>query len=512
MIKNWTKTARFCSFAAILSLSACGGGEPVQPLPTPDWTEGVFLDAELFKNRCAVPRAGSNTDVQGSVLTENHWLRSFTNDTYLWYDEIVDQDPAEFDDPVTYFGTLRTEAVTASGKPKDEFSFSIATEAWLERQQGVSAGYGFSFSLLSRVVPREAVIIYSSPDTPATAEGADLARGDRILAINGVDFINDNTQLGIETLNAALFPDAIGETYQFTILDASSGETRTVSLTSQEIFTPPVQNLRTIISEAGDVGYLTFLSFNNVSEAALVEAFQQLALANVSELVLDLRYNGGGLSSISSQLAYMIAGDTATAGQTYKLLTFNDKHPTINPITGETLSPTPFINESIGFGSGLPGGQALPSLDLNRLVILSGSNTCSASESLINGLRGINFEVILVGDTTCGKPYGFYAIDNCGTTYFPVQIQNQNGLGFGDYADGFSPNDSSDAFAVQLPGCQVADDYENLLGDIGEARLATALFYLENNACPPEPAKLSPSWQYQNDGDVPTIWRTPKLR
>lgn len=503
---------RCCFVVVLFNLSACGGGEPVAPLPTPDWTEGVFLDATLFKNRCAVPRAGSTTDLQGTTLTENHWLRSFTNDTYLWYDEIVDQDPAEFDDPIAYFQTLRTQAITASGKPKDEFSFALATEEWLERQQGVSAGYGFNFSLLSREVPREAVIIYTSPESPATAEGIDLARGDRILAVNGIDLVNDNTPLGVETLNAGLFPENIGETFEFTVLDASSGETRTVSLTSQEIFTPPVQNLKTIITGSGNVGYLTFLSFNNVSEAALVEAFQQMALANVSELVLDLRYNGGGLSAISSQLAYMVAGAAATQGQTYKILSFNDKHPTIDPITGQTITPTPFYSESFGFGDALPGGQALPSLALNRLVILSGSNTCSASESLINGLRGINFEVILVGDTTCGKPFGFYPIDNCGTTYFPVQIQNQNALGFGDYADGFSPIDSADQFAVQVPGCQVADDYTNLLGNIEEARLATALFYLENDQCPPPSTKLSPNWLYENDGDVPTIYRTPRIQ
>lgn len=502
-----------CLIPLLLSLQGCGGGEPVQSLPTPAWTEGVFADASLFANRCAVPRPDSNSDLQGSILTENFWLRSFVNDTYLWYNEIVDRDPAEFEDPLVYFSTLRTTAITASGKPKDEFSFAIDTEEWLERQQGVSAGYGFNYTILSATVPREAVIIYTSPDSPATQAGIDLARGDRIVEIDGVDFVNDDTQQGVDVLNAGLRPETIGETHAFTILDASTGQLRSVSLTSAEIFTPPVQNLKTIITGAGSVGYMTFLSFNRVSEGALVDAFQQLALANVDELILDLRYNGGGLSAISSQLAFMIAGVDATDGETYKILSFNDKHPEINPITGEQLTPTPFYTETLGFDSSVTPGRLLPSLDINRLVILAGANTCSASESLINGLRGIDFEVVLIGETTCGKPFGFYAIDNCGTTYFPVQIQNQNGLGFGDYADGFTSADSDDAFAVQLPGCEIADDYDNLLGDAQEARLAAGIYYLENGTCPPAPTRLSPSWlSTKDDGRVPTMLRTPTVK
>ncbi len=67
------------------------------------------------------------------------------------------------------------------------------------------------------------------------------------------------------------------------------------------------------------------------------------------------------------------------------------------------------------------------------MFVLTGPNTCSASESIINALQGVDVEVIQIGSTTCGKPYGFYPQDNCGTTYFSVEFKGVNAKGFGDY-------------------------------------------------------------------------------
>jgi hypothetical protein len=96
--------------------------------------------------------------------------------------------------------------------------------------------------------------------------------------------------------------------------------------------------------------------------------------------------------------------------------------------------------------------------------------------------------VIQIGSTTCGKPYGFYGTDNCGTTYFTIQLQTVNALGFGSYADGFMPQNASvpvgtPAGAV-LPGCSVADDFTRALGDPLEGRLASALNYRATAMCP----------------------------
>ena len=116
--------------------------------------------------------------------------------------------------------------------------------------------------------------------------------------------------------------------------------------------------------------------------------------------------------------------------------------------------------------------------------MLTGSTTCSASESIINGLRGVNVEVVQMGSTTCGKPYGFLPEDNCGTTYFTIQMKGVNEAGFGDYGDGFSPNNTSGAAGVRVPGCSVHDDFGHPLGDPAEARDKAALDHRLGMACP----------------------------
>jgi hypothetical protein len=120
---------------------------------------------------------------------------------------------------------------------------------------------------------------------------------------------------------------------------------------------------------------------------------------------------------------------------------------------------------------------------MTRVFILSTGRTCSASESVINGLRGIDVEVVLIGDTTCGKPFGFFPEDNCGTTYFTIQIQSVNDKGFGAYQDGFSPV-ASPNFDDELPGCVVADDLAQPLGSTNEPLLAAALSYMVDGSCP----------------------------
>jgi hypothetical protein len=98
-------------------------------------------------------------------------------------------------------------------------------------------------------------------------------------------------------------------------------------------------------------------------------------------------------------------------------------------------------------------------------------------------LRGIDVEVVLIGDTTCGKPFGFFPQDNCGTTYFTIQIQSVNDKGFGAYQDGFRPVTTPN-FDDELPGCRVADDLTSPLAVESEPLLATAIHYLENGSCP----------------------------
>ncbi len=480
-----------------LLVTACGGGgggsgssagTPPATTPPPataqtDFEQGIFSASATYKDLCLAPRAGT-ADIQGTTEDENDWLRAWSHDLYLWYDEIVDEDPRDFATPA-YFDLMKTFATTPSGAPKDQFHFTFDTEEWIAlSQSGISAGYGAEFVLVSPAPPREVVIAFVEAGSPAAAPGADMMRGTRVLEIDGVDVINANTQAEIDILNQGLFPDD-GETHSFTLEDVGGTNRRTVDITATEISQDAVPTATVINTAGGPVGYMLFNTHIAPSEARLVTEMAAFEAAGIVDLVVDLRYNGGGFLDIANELAYMIAGPAA-AGQVFDETQFNDKHPTVNPVTGQTLAPETFHTTAQGFS--VTTGTPLPSVDLPRVFILTGPGTCSASEAIINGLRGIGISVVLIGETTCGKPYGFYATDNCGTTYFSIQFRGVNAVGFGDYADGFVPT-TTPIEAYEVNGCVVADDYDNPLGDTQEARLATALNYIENGDCgAPTPA------------------------
>ncbi len=402
------------------------------------------------------------------------------NEAYLWYQEVpsVDAALAQFSNVnnVTaslgaYFDALLTTTRTPSGKLKDEFSFIFPTAEWNALSQGgTTAGYGIEWILGSPTPPRNLRVAYVDPATPAA--NAAVTRGVRVVSINGVS-IDDVTATGIATINEGAFSPRPGTTYTF-VLENLVGARSTVALTATTVTKVPVQNAQVLTVGTSRVGYLTFNDHIFPAEGQLANAFATFAQQGVSDLVLDLRYNGGGFIYIASQVGYMIAGATRTTGRTFEKLRYNDKRTADNNDPDNTI---PFYPSASGFpGSGTTANAVLPQLNLSRVFILATAGSCSASESIINGLRGIDVEVILIGRTTCGKPFGFTAKDNCGISYFPIEFQGTNNKGFGDFADGFAAT------------CAVADDLSKPLGDPTEAMLAAALTYRSTGACPPASA------------------------
>ena len=495
-------SAQYCAEANAGSSS--GGGAVNAPVLPP------LVSSASVAGQCVAPRPAGTidpttgqpySDAQGSLTTEKAWIRGFVNETYLWYNEVVDADPALYvvgatvpfvepsnnsrapfalrsntDVVEAYFNSQRTQAVTASGKPKDQFHFTVPTSVWTAQStSGNAVGFGFQVALLSSSPPRKAVIAYSEPGSPAASAG--LGRGTEFISIEGVPVANGDPA----ALNEALFSPAAGKPYSFVVLDRGSSTTRTVALTASVVTSVPVQNVRTLAAPHTNVGYIQFNDHIATAESQLIAAVNLLKGANggagISELVLDLRYNGGGFLALASELAYMVAGSGRTAGKTFERLAFNDKNPF--GLT-EAERATPFYAVSQGFSTAQ--GQALPQLNLARVFVITGADTCSASESIINGLRGVGVEVIQIGGTTCGKPYGFLPQDNCSTTYFAVQFKGVNQLGFGEYADGFVPGGTS-GLPNNLPGCAVPDDFSQPLGDIAEGRIAAALRYSANGNC-----------------------------
>ncbi|WP_239142711.1 S41 family peptidase [Variovorax sp. WS11] len=477
----------------------CGAravGHPPAPTPIP---QATIVPSASVSGQCAAPhRIDPSTnaafaDRQGTLANEKDWVRAWIDETYLWFDEVsttlLAQDYAT---PVSYFDVLKTPKLTASGKPKDRFHFTANTEqARALAQNGTEIGYGMQLAFIGASAPRDIRVAFTEPGSPAAQ--AAVARGDRLIEIDGIDVVNGTD---VDALNAAIAPQRAGEQHSFK-LRANDGTERTLTLASASITRDPVPTLNAFNIGGGKyVGYLLFNEHLATAEYWLTSTMELFRTIGITDLVIDMRYNGGGYLDIASELAYMVSSNAATQGKAFERLQYNSKNPF--QLTPEQAT-MPFHGAALGYS--VAPGYALPQLGLTRVTVLSGPDTCSASESVVNSLRGIGITVDLVGGGTCGKPYGFTPQDNCGTSYYAIQFQGVNDKGFGDYGDGFKPT------------CAVVDDFTHELGDPKEARLAVALHLLGGGVCP-TPASASKTDIAMRKAEaerVPYLVRSPIL-
>lgn len=430
--------------------------------------------------QCVTPSSNAGvTQTQGTIDTEKQWVRAFMDETYLWYKDIPSVDASSttftlaangnnvFRTVSAYFYALLNPNRTASKKLVDEFSFTVPIADRTNQQAGISSGYGIRFARVNGTGPERVIrVLFVEPNSPGDLAG--VRRGDTVKSVDGVD-INDTTDAGTAKLDAGLSPSVASKTTVFGLQGANATQPCDVTVVSStNVAVIPVPLAKSFTVGTTTVGYLVLNSFSIVSaQKQLIDSVDQLKSAGVKELVLDLRYNGGGFLAISNQLSWMI-GDASLADKVYEKNICNDKNPF--DLCNES---TPFRQQTIADSTNnLSAGQALPQLGLKRVFVLTSASTCSASESLVNGLSPF-LEVVRIGSTTCGKPYGFFYIDNCSTSYAAMQFRGVNANGFGDFADGFAPT------------CAVADDLSKERGDPTELMLAGALTYMKTGKCPP---------------------------
>jgi len=369
------------------------------------------------------------------ALGQTTFVRDVLNEIYLWYRELPPLDPALFDTPEAYLDAVRYRPLDSS------FSYvtdRAASDAFFSDSQFI--GFGFSSQITG---PEEARIAAVFPDSPA--EEAGLLRGDRLLAVAGhpvAGLIADGTLFG------SFGPNQIG--YELELVWTSDGETVQQAVLVKRLVTIPTVSLTRVFELDGRrVGYVHFRNFVQPSTAALDAAFAQLREAGADELILDLRYNGGGLVSVARHLAGLVGG-TLTFAQVFGRYEHNDK----NQFRDSTLRfPRPE-----------------QTLELRRLVVITTGSSASASELVINGLRPW-IGVTVVGTPTYGKPVGQYGFNFCDKVLFPVSFRIVNADGEADYFGGI-PAD-----------CAAADDLDHPLGDPAEASLAEALHYLREGSC-----------------------------
>lgn len=293
-----------------------------------------------------------------------------------------------------------------------------------------------------------------------------------------------------------------------------------------------VEDYKIIVDDKKKIGYVNITNFglpvigNNFSRSLhngynfsdIMHAVRYLygwrPYQGVDDLIVDLRYAGSGEIEVASQLAYIIGGNQVTESSIFGFFQYNSVHSKFK--SSLWRNGVPFIKNckfrlpceeapTRGFASVF--GAALniwnmlykpfshskitPVFNLERVFILTSSETCGVAEVLINGLLGVDFEVILVGTRTCGKPYYGNYYGNCGIKYFVPEFRVLNNKKFGDYFDGFKPENSPGKKGLSVKGCYVEEDLSQELGSEKENLLAAALQYRRDGKCPAIPEKVS---------------------
>jgi carboxyl-terminal processing protease len=369
-----------------------------------------------------------------SIADQNQRVFEHMQSWYFWTGSLPDSiDPAAFSSVEDMIDSIR--------HPLDRYTFVIPkAQANDLFQRGQFIGIGVTTTWVGdRLFVAE---VWAS--SPAAAAG--LLRGDEILEINGITVASIVATGG--SVGDAFGDDEVGVQATLRYLDGSAVE-QTDTLSKAVVTMDTVRFVDVFNINGRTIGYINFKVFVTPSVQHLNDAFDTLLAADVDDLVLDLRYNGGGLISVAQQLASQIGG-TTTNGQLLIALIYNGNHQGSN------------------FSANFTNPQN--ALDLNRLVVITTGGTASASEMVINSLDPF-INVVTIGSTSFGKPVGSNAWDFCGQTLFPITFITQSAGGTADFFNGF-PAD-----------CAAEDDLTRALSDPAEASLAEALYYIDNNSC-----------------------------
>lgn len=455
------------------SLKLCGNGTGACSVTTPDnsgTNTGNNNNSGSNNTEIGLPATYANIC---TASMEKSWVRAHLNDVYLWYKQIVDVPAANYSTPQSYFDALLV-------KQNDRFSFTAdkdEIDGYFEAGEDVSFGY----KLVNQ--NNQLRVAYVQPGSPADLQ--QIKRGAQIIGLNGTPI----GQVSYDNQIAALYPSSSQITTRFEIKDVGASTMRIVDMKATTVITKPVlQNKIITTPDNRRLGYLLFTDHIATASDPLVNSLREFKEQGINDLILDVRYNGGGYIYIANEVASMIAGSKAQ-GHVFEQLQYNDKH-------ADWTAQNKFM-----FANKSRSGIDLPQLNLSRVFVLTSARTCSASESIINGLSPF-VQVITIGGTTCGKPYGFSQTDNCKTAYFAIEFDGVNDAGNGGYVNGFAPS------------CPATDDLEHDLGSLSERLLANAATYGKSGICGPSgytppPALTSSSTIADHE---PHAWRNNRIR
>lgn len=378
------------------------------------------------------PKPDDNEEVvkeEAPALTQrvNQFIKDAMTDIYLWYDKIPDVDIRyEFDSEKYFDKLLFTE---------DKWSYITKDVKALENSfEGVETSFGYSltFGRFTNSDGIFAIVEYVYPNTPAAEAG--LKRGDALIQLNGAD-ITDNTYM--ELLNGGSINLTKGINGPRGI---SAGDE--VSMVSRELQLNPVLKTKVIEHEGHKIGYLMYAQFISEYNSSLDTALQHFKDEQITDLVLDLRYNPGGGTDAAQHLCSAVAPlSVVDAGSPLITYQWNNKYQQYWKSQGED------DQLGVNFRTNVP-----VKLGLDKIHILTGPGTASASEFTITGLTPY-MNVTTVGETTYGKytasitmkPEYFYEDSSFYSNFKnwgiqPIVIRYANSQGVTDFKEGFTPN------------------------------------------------------------------------
>ena len=363
----------------------------------------------------------------------NSFIKGVMTDVYLWYDKIPYIDILYEFNSMDYFQKLLYS--------EDKWSFVTDDITALENSfEGIEKTYGYSLAFGRFVdaggVPTGnyfAIVEYVYPDTPASEAG--FKRGDIIIKINGADITNNNYQDLIAGTSIAVTMGIL--------TDQGISPGTTVSLSAEQLSLDPVLMYQIIERSGHKIGYLVYLQYiSSYDSTSLYTALQNFKDNQITDLVLDLRYNPGGQTTAARYLCSSIAPQNiVNSNSTLATYQWNDKYQAY------------WIKENYQNQLGFNFDAGVPvKLDLRKVYILTGNGTASASELTICGLEPY-MNVILVGDSTYGKytasitirPEDWYTNASEYTDFKdwglqPVVIRFANSQGLTNFKNGFGPD------------------------------------------------------------------------
>ena len=388
----------------------------------------------------APPAASAQSQmVNCTTAGKNLYVRDVLTDLYYWYQFLPNVDPARLNSPEEYLEAVRYQPLDHS------FSYVTSREA---NEAFFSESQFIGFGLSTSIEMGQMRVMQVFDDSPASLAG--LSRGDRITEINGASVAN---LIAAGQSGAAWGASEVGVSAEI-IFATRAGDVKRARMVKRAVTIPTVSLTRLFEVDGRRVGYIFFRNFVSPSYAALDAAFAALREAQATDLVLDLRYNGGGLVDVAAHLASLIGG---------------------KPTSGQLLGRYAHNAKNRAYDKDLRFIDAAQALGLARLFVITTQGSASASELLINGLRPY-MPVTVIGDRTYGKPVGQYGIPFCDKVVAPVAFSIRNAADQGDYYDGIAAD------------CIAADDVEQDLGDVREGSLAEALHVLQTGVCSPVPA------------------------